>query len=463
MTPPSHLPVAPFVAPVEPLTPAPDLTEAAPAPIDLDAVDLTTLGPATDAAPMSLDSLAPMDLPDLGVTPDLAVTGFGESIGGEAPGLLDLGSMSMDAASDPSADTASGLGREGWGEYEVQGQAGLGAAPGETGFQPAAPLRPDDAGVSREPMDLPDDFAIGSSGGAAPRQGARRKADDVRRKTEEQERTRLKAEQESRKKAEEQERARLKAEEESRKKAEENERARREAEEHARLKAEADARRKAEEERARKKAEAEARKKAEAEARRKAEAEAKRKAEEEEKARRKAEAEAKKKAEEEERARKKAEADAKKKAEDERARLKAEEDARKKAEAEERARLKAAEDARRKAQEDARRKAEEDARRKAEAAEQARVKAEEEARGKAAAEARRKAEEEARAAAKRASRAVSPALEGLPLLDDDVAPRPRVPTEEVKPADAPKAKPKLRSVDDLIRLADEQDPTFEKK
>ena len=68
--------------------------------------------------------------------------------------------------------------------------------------------------------------------------------------------------------------------------------------------------------------------------------------------------------------------------------------------------------------------------------------------------------------AKPDKRPIPAALEGLPLLDDEIRPRePRAESakpEEPKPAQGGK-KPKLRSIDDLIRLSDEHGPTFEKK
>lgn len=64
-----------------------------------------------------------------------------------------------------------------------------------------------------------------------------------------------------------------------------------------------------------------------------------------------------------------------------------------------------------------------------------------------------------------------PALDGLPLLDEDTrSPAPRAEAKEETsdkdrppPKASPSPKPKLRSVDDLIRLSDEHDPKFEKK
>lgn len=378
VTPPAVSPTVAIAAGAEVEPPAEQAS-----PIDLDTVDFGALSSggtgANDA--MSLDSFGSMDLSQL------QLGGADASVGDDAPSLLDLGSMSMDAATAGEVAPGLELGREGWdGHAAEKPGSDAGSTAAEGGFQPAAPLMPDANAASRP---LVEDFTLPGTA-----ENTRREEDRARRKAEEKERAREKAETGSRQKAELEERARLKAEQE--------EQARQQAER---------------EERARLEAEAETRREAEAVARRKA-------AEEEERARKKAEAEAKKKAEEEERARKKAEAEARKKAEEqERARLKAEEEAR--LAAEEAARVAAAEEA-------------------------------------------RKAEEAERAAAAR-RRSIPAALEGLPLLDDKVTPRDRVATEDAKPVPAPKPKdsgrpkPKLRSIDDLIRLADDHDPTFEKK
>ena len=70
--------------------------------------------------------------------------------------------------------------------------------------------------------------------------------------------------------------------------------------------------------------------------------------------------------------------------------------------------------------------------------------------------------------APRSGRVIPAALEGLPLLDDEIKPRePKpadsAPAEEKKPKEQSKPKPRLRSVEEMIRLSDEHGPTIDKK
>lgn len=397
-----------------------------------------TAEPVFGLTPGLEDPLTPNQQPGEGTLLDFglhAMTGT-EATAPETTPSADLGGVTPLDLTPSSESTPSTIEREGWGSYgEARSEPTVPASGdldiGHMSFEPAEPLLPNTGSTEFADIELSVDPTFASSG-AAPEAKAKAVAEGQAKAEAERAAAEAAAQVEA-KRVEAQAAAKAKAE-------------RAAAEAAAKAKAERTAA-----EAAKKKAEARAAAKAEQE---RVAAEA---------AKKKAEARAAAKAKEErvaaEAAKKKAEARA---AKGEAERIAAEAAAKETAE-----RLAAQAATKAAAQKAAAQKA---------AAEK--VAAQKAAAEKAAAD-RTAAAEAQRAAEHKAAQpggkkgTLSPALEGLPLLDENAppvgaqAPKSEPEPEPKKPEDAketPKPpRPKLRSVDDLIRLSDEHGPTFDKK